>query len=224
MPLPGGARGHAEAPVARRGPGRPLPARGGDGPRHEVREPTFAVAAGGFWQVHPGAPEALVAAVLEALAPQPGESALDLYAGVGLFSRFLLDAVGPGGRVCAVEGDAAAVRLARRNCRGLDIPAGDVGRGAGDGARRAVRPRGARPAAGRRQRKVVEQTLARPPRAVAYVACDPAALARDVATFGEHGYRLHSLRAFDVFPMTSHVECVALLVRTGSDLRRSESR
>jgi tRNA/tmRNA/rRNA uracil-C5-methylase (TrmA/RlmC/RlmD family) len=50
------------------------------------------------------------------------------------------------------------------------------------------------------------------PRAVAYVACDPGALARDVAIFAEHGYRLGSLRAFDIFPMTHHVECVALLV------------
>ena len=51
------------------------------------------------------------------------------------------------------------------------------------------------------------------PRAVAYVACDPAALARDVAFFAEHGYRLSSLRAFDLFPMTQHVECVAILSR-----------
>ena len=54
----------------------------------------------------------------------------------------------------------------------------------------------------------------RAPRAVAYVACDPAALARDLATFAEHGYRLAGLRAFDLFPMTHHVECVALLERT----------
>jgi tRNA/tmRNA/rRNA uracil-C5-methylase (TrmA/RlmC/RlmD family) len=58
---------------------------------------------------------------------------------------------------------------------------------------------------------VVEQIVARTPRAVAYVACDPAALARDVATFAGHGYRLERLRAFDLFPMTHHVECVALL-------------
>jgi tRNA/tmRNA/rRNA uracil-C5-methylase (TrmA/RlmC/RlmD family) len=51
------------------------------------------------------------------------------------------------------------------------------------------------------------------PRAVAYVACDPAALARDVGLFAEEGYRLAGLRAFDLFPMTHHVECVALLVR-----------
>ena len=59
--------------------------------------------------------------------------------------------------------------------------------------------------------RVVEQVVARAPRAVAYVACDPAALARDIATFAEHGYQLAGLRAFDLFPMTHHVECVALL-------------
>ncbi len=59
--------------------------------------------------------------------------------------------------------------------------------------------------------KVVASIAALEPRAVAYVACDPAALARDVAYFAEHGYALTSLRAFDMFPMTHHVECVALL-------------
>jgi tRNA/tmRNA/rRNA uracil-C5-methylase (TrmA/RlmC/RlmD family) len=53
------------------------------------------------------------------------------------------------------------------------------------------------------------------PRAVAYVACDPAALARDVATFADHGFRLAGLRAFDCFPMTMHVECVAVLEPSG---------
>ena len=67
------------------------------------------------------------------------------------------------------------------------------------------------------RRDVVEQVVDRSPRAVAYVACDPAALARDVATFAELGYPLAALRAFDLFPMTHHVECVALLTKTGSD-------
>jgi len=63
------------------------------------------------------------------------------------------------------------------------------------------------------RRKVVTQIVDRAPRAVAYVACDPAALARDVATFAGLGYSLRELRAFDLFPMTHHVECVALLER-----------
>ena len=55
-------------------------------------------------------------------------------------------------------------------------------------------------------------------RAIAYVACDPAALARDTATFLENGYALAGLRCFDAFPMTHHVETVARLVPTGSPL------
>ena len=64
-------------------------------------------------------------------------------------------------------------------------------------------------------RDVVAGICALAPRAVAYVACDPAALARDLAIFAEHDYRLRELRGFDLFPMTHHVECVALLEKTG---------
>ncbi len=193
--------------------------------RHDAREPQpgvlvetvgeqqFEVAADGFWQVHPGAPDALVGAVLTMLAPKPGEKVLDLYAGVGLFARFLADAVGDPSLVTMVEGDATASRHALRNVRGARVTAGDVAEVLAasydepfdlvvldpprEGARRAV----------------VDLVADRAPRAVAYVACDPAALARDVALFAAHGYRLEALRAFDLFPMTHHVECVALLVR-----------
>ncbi|MGK2876128.1 MAG: class I SAM-dependent RNA methyltransferase [Nocardioides sp.] len=185
----------------------------------QVGPHAFQVAADGFWQVHPGAPEVLTRTVMEMLAPQVGESALDLFSGVGLFSAFLAEAVGPTGSVRAVEGNARAVGLARRNVPMVDSVAGEVatvlGEGFGEGVDLVVLdpPReGAR-------RAVVEQVVARTPRAVAYVACDPAALARDVAIFAELGYRLAGLRAFDLFPMTHHVECVALLTKTGSDLR-----
>ena len=50
-------------------------------------------------------------------------------------------------------------------------------------------------------------------RALVYVACDPAALARDVAVLVEGGWQPAAVRAFDAFPMTAHVECVALLTR-----------
>lgn len=183
-------------------------------PATSVAGVTFEVAEGGFWQVHPGAPTVLVETVLSFLGPRPGESALDLYAGVGLFARFLLDAVGPTGRVTAIEGDPVASALSMDNAPGVEAAAGDVGTilsTATPGLAGHVDLVVLDPPREGARRPVVEQVVARTPRAVAYVACDPAALARDVAIFAEHDYQLAALRAFDLFPMTSHVEVVALL-------------
>jgi len=183
-------------------------------PAHSVLGHDFSVADDGFWQVHPGAPQVLVETVLDLLGPRAGESALDLYAGVGLFSRFLLDAVGEGGDVVAVEGDATACAHARANLGdGAAVESGPVQRVLASAYDRPFDLVVLDPPREGAKRRVVEQVVARTPRAVAYVACDPAALARDVAIFAEHGYRLDRLRAFDLFPMTHHVECVALLVR-----------
>lgn len=197
-----------------------------DGPRvlHEhAAGRDWEVSGSGFWQVHPGAGDALVAAVLGALDPRPGEHAVDLYSGVGLFSAALAGRVGESGRVVAVEGDRTAVADAERNLADLPqvehvvdrvdraLATGSLGGGIDllvlDPPRTGAK------------RKVVDAVADLGPRAIAYVACDPAALARDVASFAERGYRLSSLRAFDIFPMTHHVECVALLEKTGSDLR-----
>lgn len=175
----------------------------------------WRVTGGGFWQVHPGAADALVGAVLSALAPTPGEKCLDLYAGVGLFAGALAGQVGPSGSVLAVEGSRTAVTDARRNLRDfahVEIVAGRVDqvltrRPSADNLDLVVLD----PPRTGAKAKVVREIVRRSPRAVAYVACDPAALARDVATFAEGGYELVGLRAFDLFPMTHHVECVATL-------------
>jgi tRNA/tmRNA/rRNA uracil-C5-methylase (TrmA/RlmC/RlmD family) len=175
---------------------------------------SFEVAADGFWQVHPGAPRVLVDAVLSLLEPRPGERVLDLYAGVGLFSAFLADAVGPSGSVLAVEGDRRAASLAATNLGDrVSVETGRVDRVLSRRRERADLVVLDPPREGAK-RAVVEAVVATGPRAVAYVACDPAALARDVAIFAEHGYALTDLRAFDLFPMTHHVECVALLEKT----------
>ena len=179
---------------------------------HVVRDVSFDVAGDGFWQVHPGAPAVLVEAVLDALEPRPGESVLDLYAGVGLFARFLADRVGDASRVSMVEGDRTASTHGAANVPGATALAGDVATVLGRLPAEPVDLVVLDPPREGARRPVVEQVVARRPRAVAYVACDPAAMARDVAVFAEHGYRLESLRAFDLFPMTHHVECVALLV------------
>lgn len=178
----------------------------------------FEVEGDGFWQVHPGAPTALVEAVLGQLSPRAGERALDLYAGVGLFTVFLAEAVGESGRVVAVESDAGAAAYAVANVANA-AGAGRV-EVAGDRVDRWLRRGRDRfdlvvldpPRVGAK-RAVVTTVAQRGPRAISYVACDPAALARDVGYFAECGYQLVELRCFDLFPMTHHVECVALLTR-----------
>ena len=181
----------------------------------------FSVAGDGFWQVHPGAPRVLVETVLQMLAPVAGERALDLFAGVGLFSAWLGEAVGPQGSVTAVEGDRRATELAAQNLARLGqahVLHGRVDRVLRrlDGGFDLVVLDPPRAGA---KRQVVRHVVDLAPRAVAYVACDPAALARDLAYFAEGGYHLAELRAFDLFPMTHHVECVAHLVKSDSGLR-----
>jgi tRNA/tmRNA/rRNA uracil-C5-methylase (TrmA/RlmC/RlmD family) len=177
---------------------------------------SWRVTGSGFWQVHPAAADTLVAAVLEGLQPRPGERVADLYAGVGLFSGALAERVGPQGHVVAVEGDRTAVEDAAANLADLhqvSVVVDRVDRALASGV---TGPRDLvvldPPRTGAKA-EVVAAVAGLGPRAVAYVACDPAALARDVAFFAEHGYRLESLRAFDLFPMTHHVECVAVLSR-----------
>ena len=178
---------------------------------------SFRVSGGGFWQVHPGAAQTLLDAVLETAAPAPGERAVDLYCGVGLFSAGLAPRVGLTGTVIGVESDPRAVRDARRSLH--DLPNVRLVEGRVekvlrsepdllDGAAVVVLDP-PRTGAGR---DVVTAVTAAGPRAGVYVACDPAALARDVATAAGLGYRLAALRTFQLFPMTHHVECVATLV------------
>jgi tRNA/tmRNA/rRNA uracil-C5-methylase (TrmA/RlmC/RlmD family) len=201
----------------------------------------FDVSARGFWQVHPGAAATFVDAVIGGLAPQPGERCLDLYAGVGVFASALAQAVGERGQVIAVESDPTAVAQARLNVEStpwvhyvqgrVDHVFGveSTGRVSGSrkGGRRRTgprRPNSAMPptadlvvldpprtGAGK---AVIGAVTALGPRALAYVACDPAALARDTAYLLERGYALTSLRACDAFPMTHHVECVAVFTRS----------
>ena len=179
----------------------------------------WRVSAGAFWQVHPGAADTLSAAVLDTLRPRPGEVALDLFCGAGLFAGALATRVGPEGMVIAVDSDRAAVRDARHNLREtpwVRVHVGEVARvlayGGWPQPGLAVLdpPRTGVP------RRVIERLLTprqarRGLRRVAYVSCDPATLARDIAVFAEFGWRLDALRAFDAFPMTHHVECVAAL-------------
>ncbi|MEU3047997.1 MULTISPECIES: class I SAM-dependent RNA methyltransferase [unclassified Streptomyces] len=182
--------------------------------RERADDRTYRVGMGGFWQVHPGAADLLVKAVMQGLLPRKGDMALDLYCGVGLFAGALADRVGDKGAVLGIESGKRAVEDARHNLQDFDrvrIEQGKV---------ESVLPRTGitevdivvldppRAGAGK---QTVRHLASLGARRIAYVACDPAALARDLAYFHESGYRPRTLRAFDLFPMTHHVECVAIL-------------
>ena len=191
--------------------GRPV--RGPHGVRHDVLGRRFEVAAGGFWQVHPGAATALATAVLVALDPQPGERALDLYAGVGLFAALVGERVGPTGAVTAVEADARACADAARNT--ADLPHVRIRTApvsaellARAGAPDLVVLDPPRAGAGL---EITRALAAMRPRRLAYVACDPASFARDLRVLLDAGWSLASLQGLDLFPMTEHVELVAVL-------------
>jgi tRNA/tmRNA/rRNA uracil-C5-methylase (TrmA/RlmC/RlmD family) len=178
--------------------------------REKALGQAWSLDATGFWQVHPAAPERFAAVVLELLQPRAGERAWDLYGGAGLFAAALAPHCGP---VSVVEADRRAVAAGRQALGGLDnvrFVAGDVARTLANPRWRAVDVVVLDPPRAGAGRDVVAAIARRAPRAVAYVACDPAAFARDVRSFAGLGYRLDALRAFDAFPMTHHLEAIGL--------------
>ncbi|MHC6231213.1 class I SAM-dependent RNA methyltransferase [Arthrobacter sp. MMS24-T111] len=177
----------------------------------------YRVSGAGFWQIHRDAPGTLVGAVTEFLRGggflHPGAVVADLYAGAGLFTAVLADAVGETGSVLSVEGAPGSSRDARKNLH--SAPQVEVVQGRVERVLRQ-KPRNfdalvldpPRAGAGK---AVVGQLIASQPRAIAYVSCDPASFARDLGYFRRSGWELAGLRAFDLYPHTHHLETVALL-------------
>ncbi|MCX5150071.1 class I SAM-dependent RNA methyltransferase [Streptomyces sp. NBC_00320] len=175
---------------------------------------TYRVGMGGFWQVHPQAADTLIKAVMQGLMPRKGEMALDLYCGVGIFAGALAERLGETGAVLGIESTKRAVEDARHNL--ADFPRVRIEQGKVE----SILPKTGitecdlvvldppRAGAGK---QTVRHIAGLSARRIAYVACDPAALARDLAYFAENGYKPRTLRVFDLFPMTHHVECVAIL-------------
>jgi tRNA/tmRNA/rRNA uracil-C5-methylase (TrmA/RlmC/RlmD family) len=182
-----------------------------------VLEERFEVSAGVFWQVHPGAAAVLTTCVLGGLAPKVGDRVADLYAGAGLFTVPLARAVGSSGSVVAVERSARACADAVRNVGGLDHV--DIRRSPVDpdtvsellGSPDLVVLDPSREGAGQAVMRALVSLRPAPLRMV-YVSCDPSSFARDLRVTLDAGWTMESLRAFDLFPMTEHVELVALLV------------
>ncbi|MGN8025054.1 class I SAM-dependent RNA methyltransferase [Microbacterium sp. 22242] len=180
---------------------------------------SFGLDVDGFWQIHPATAQLLDGAVAELLdgSVDPEAAHLDLYGGVGLFAATLARLGAR--RITTVESSPRATRHAAANLRDLDVQAvtarvdrylraGEAGpHGIAGGAVILDPPRSGAGLA------VVEDVAALDPAAVVYVACDPVALARDLAAFRAQGYEAQRMRAFDLFPHSHHLETVALLTR-----------
>jgi tRNA/tmRNA/rRNA uracil-C5-methylase (TrmA/RlmC/RlmD family) len=198
--------------------------------REVVGSREFLVDDSGFWQVHRHAAATLSDAVAGAIDDQlfdPKAANLDLYGGVGLLAAAVGDRFGPTTRITSVESDARATEHAAENLadwvgaatatarvehwvRGLATAAGTEKARLAAGAVVLDPPRAG---AGK---AVLDALAAVSPAQVVYVACDPVAFARDVGILAGHGYVLAGLRAFDLFPMTHHIEAVGHLVRDGA--------
>jgi tRNA/tmRNA/rRNA uracil-C5-methylase (TrmA/RlmC/RlmD family) len=176
---------------------------------------TWQLPVTGFWQAHRDA--AVVYSELVGQYAQAGEAmtAWDLYGGAGLFAAVLGAAVGPSGRVLTVDtsratSEAAGAALA-------DMPQVEV---CTDSVRRALAAQGTgadiavldppRAGAGR---EVIDLIAAAGVPRVIHIGCEAASFARDVGLYTARGYTVEVIRVFDSFPLTHHVECVAVLTR-----------
>ena len=193
------------------------PVRTSEGPdvgKYSVNGIKLEVSQRSFWQSHKLAPTVLTKVVSEFAELRDGDQALDLYGGVGLFTSQFINAVGDAGQIDLVEGSKSATADAMRNfseIKNVRVHTGDVAK---------LLPRFTKsdvivldPPREGAGKDVVLAMAALQPRVMVYVACDPAALARDTTYLSEVGYEITKIRAFDLFPMTHHIETVALFTR-----------
>ena len=205
---------------------------------------SYQVSAGGFWQIHRAAPSTMVGTMLTMLRPQEGECTLDLYAGAGLFTAALADAVGATGTVVSIEGSPVTHKDARSNfapdgCSRtensadtrIEVIRGDVACHLVDlktalefGEIPAIDAVVLDPSREGANRTTLERLDALDPKRILYVACDPASLGRDTGILRELGWDMVQLRAFDMYPNTHHVESVALFERAPAKPRPRRRR
>ena len=183
----------------------------GDGTIHErVAGIDLRITGDAFFQNNTAGAEALVGLVRAAVDPQPGETLLDAYAGGGLFAV----TVGDGLNVIAVESNGLAVFDLRHNLAQSGITHEVIKDSFEDAAigeawdiAIANPPREGLRAAG------VTAITTGQPRAIAYISCDPASLARDARLLTDAGYDLDLATPVDLFPQTFHIETVARFSR-----------
>jgi tRNA/tmRNA/rRNA uracil-C5-methylase (TrmA/RlmC/RlmD family) len=180
-----------------------------------------------FWQSHRDAAEVYSGLIADWAQPGAGATAWDLYGGAGVFAAVLGEAVGESGRVMSVDtsrGASGAARAALADLPQIDVVTDSVRRAlarqqAGD-LRASTASRASRadvavldPPRSGAGREVIDQVAAAGVPRIVHIGCEAASFARDIGLYLGHGYAVEKIKAFDAFPLTHHVECVALLTR-----------
>lgn len=180
-----------------------------------VGDRTWRVPVTAFWQSHRDAARLYSELVAGWARLSPGMTAWDLYGGAGVFASVLADGVGESGKVVTVDTSRGSSRAAR-------AALGDMGWVSviTDSVRRAVAAQRDRadvavldPPRTGAGREVIDLLAAAEVPRIVHIGCEAASFARDVGLYRGHGYAVEELRVFDSFPLTHHVECVAVLAR-----------
>lgn len=173
---------------------------------------TYQFSAAGFFQVNHNLLDPILE---EAIGEAKGNTAVDLYCGVGLFTIPLARRFK---NVFGVESNRTATDFARSNLKSANLRGAHVATArVGDWLQEHASQLGPvdflllDPPRTGAENKDVQGILALRPSQISYVSCDPATLARDLKKLMAGGYKLYSIKAFDMFPQTHHVETVVVL-------------
>ena len=168
-----------------------------------------------FWQAHRDAARVYSGLVAGWAQLSAGMTAWDLYGGAGVFAAVLAEAVGETGNVVTVDTSRGASRAARAALADLTWVSVVT-----DSVRRALTAQQARadvavldPPRSGAGREIIDLLAAAEVPRVVHIGCEAASFARDVGLYLGHGYQVEDLRVFDSFPLTHHIECVAVLTR-----------
>ena len=173
-----------------------------------------------FYQVNRNMAEKLYSKAMEYAEPE-NKNILDLYCGAGTIG---LSMANKAKSIIGVEIIPEAIADAKFNAElngieNAEFICGDATLAANELSKRNIKPQTVivdPPRKGCTPELIETISKAFAPERVVYVSCDPATLARDIKVFGGNGYNLIEYTPVDLFPRTSHVETVALLVRTAS--------
>ncbi|KAA0084652.1 class I SAM-dependent RNA methyltransferase [Mycolicibacterium sp. P9-64] len=206
--------------VVQTGPGRASKAptqviEGSYEATQRVGQRVWQVPVTAFWQAHRDAASVYSGMIAEWAQVSKGMTAWDLYGGAGVFAAVLAEAVGDTGHVTTVDTSRGSSRAARATLADL----GQV-KVLTESVRRVLSGRRAKadvavldPPRTGAGREVIDLLAAAGVPRIIHIGCEAASFARDVGLYRGHGYAVEELRVFDSFPLTHHVECVAVLSR-----------